>query len=46
MSFRPFAIFMLASFTVPASAVTIIDNMPGAPDPGLPAGFLSIITFD
>jgi hypothetical protein len=37
---------LLISLATPASAVTVIGNVSGAPDPGLPIGFVPVINFD
>jgi hypothetical protein len=30
----------------PAAAVTLVSSLPGAPDPGIPSGFTTVVTFD
>jgi len=33
-------------FAAPAAAVTLVSSVAGAPDPGMPSGFRTVITFD
>lgn len=46
MPFRLSAAALLTSIANPVAAVTIIGNLAGAPDPGLPAGFVPVIGLD
>jgi hypothetical protein len=40
------AVVVAAAFAAPAQAVITVSSLSGAPDPGIPSGFTTVITFD
>jgi hypothetical protein len=41
-----FAVAASALIAAPAAAVTLVSSIAGAPDPGVPSGFTTVVTFD